>query len=124
MSPPPTYRPASTDEDLERVPLKSRHSFDEEADPAPSYPPVSAGPSRTNGQNMLYTFEPRYPIEGDSEDALGVLGADREVSQPCFSPTVFEQLRLVNDRPPLQSFKNVSKRCGISLLNVSRFLHL
>ncbi|ORY28202.1 hypothetical protein BCR39DRAFT_505998 [Naematelia encephala] len=73
MSGPPKYQPVPTGdgitEDDERYP-----------ETAPSYPPTSrhiftmgdGGPS-----NVIYTFVPRYPLKGEPQDALGVLGRDK-----------------------------------------------
>ena len=47
-----------------------------------SYPPRSmVGSSTQPGTNVTYTFEPRWPIKGDPEDAVGVMGRDKNVSQ-------------------------------------------
>ena len=48
-------------------------------DEVPSYPP-RAGPSGTGLKNVTYEFAPRWPMEGDRQRVLGVLGRDKEVS--------------------------------------------
>lgn len=84
---PPKYSSRPGDE--ESLPLKNSTFADEdEVDaidrvPTPSYPPRhnAAGPSGSVQHNVRYTFNPRWPVKGKAEDALGVLGHDKDVSR-------------------------------------------
>ena len=48
-------------------------------EPAPSYPPMPTSSSSGNHSNVVYTFIPRWPITGETQDALGMLGANKDV---------------------------------------------
>lgn len=84
MSALPKYRKDMDEE--ESAPLYKNDQFVlEDTDEAvPSYPPrvgqCSAGPA-SEQNNVKYTFVPRWPIEGDVQNALGVLGRTKEVSR-------------------------------------------
>lgn len=82
MSLPPQYRRQIEDE--ESAPLykgDERFSLDLESS---QYPPRFGQSSTSNdeGQNNVnYTFAPRWPMKGQEEHALGVLGRTKEVSR-------------------------------------------
>lgn len=96
MSSPPRYQrtPGRAGEgDEESLPLK-QYMADNDADldldqheGATTYPPTrQAGPSRQQATSAVkYTFNPRWPIEGKPENALGVFGGSREVSRIVLS---------------------------------------
>jgi hypothetical protein len=82
----------------ETAPLyKATHRDSLDFESAPSYPPRH-GQSRTitdeERSSVKYTFVPRWPIVGDEENALGVLGRTKEVSDLSVSRRV---LRVVED---------------------------
>jgi hypothetical protein len=65
--------------------------------PIPSYPPRAGASSTTTYNNVTYTFAPRYPVKGTTQNVLGILGRDREVSHHVshkLSPLAFEGFKL------------------------------
>lgn len=83
---PPRYTSKPGDE--ESLPLKHDTFDEDELDrvPTPTYPPRHSGPSGGGQVNVRYTFNPRWPVPGKSEDALGLLGANKEVSLSSVPP--------------------------------------
>jgi hypothetical protein len=79
MSDLPQYSRVPNAETGERDSLikAGRSSLDESA---PSYPPRAGASSATTYSNVTYTFAPRYPVKGNTQNVLGVLGRDRDVS--------------------------------------------
>jgi hypothetical protein len=84
MSDLPKYSYAST-ADLESAPLMSGERNNGWSKSAPV--PASQGGniaqgSSSGGQrhNVLYVFEPVYPLKGEREQVVGLLGRSREVS--------------------------------------------
>jgi hypothetical protein len=84
MSALPAYK--KDDESAESQPLwTGEEDINENDDPAPSYPPreASASASGSGSDNprgsIRYIFQPRWPIPGSEEYALGVLGVDKIV---------------------------------------------
>jgi hypothetical protein len=76
-----TRTPKLDESETEALVKKARGSFDlEDEGEAPSYPP-RAGPSGSGLKNVTYEFDPVYPMEGDRQHVLGVLGRDKEVSR-------------------------------------------
>ena len=82
MSLPPKYQRQIDDE--ESVPLykgeEPRHSLDGESG---IYPPRFGQASAGNDDgpiNVKYTFVPRWPVVGEEQNALGVLGRTKAVS--------------------------------------------
>ncbi|KAK8866010.1 hypothetical protein IAR55_001161 [Kwoniella newhampshirensis] len=71
----PQYRKDMTDS--ESVPLfMDEH---DEHDPSPAYPPRLGADGPSDGShNVTYTFVPRWPVLGEQQDALGVLGRTKE----------------------------------------------
>lgn len=62
---------------------------------APTYPPGPAAsvPNADGTHNVTYTFEPKWPVEGKTRHAMGVLGKTKAVCHlafgsaiPCNSP--------------------------------------
>jgi hypothetical protein len=86
MPSPPQYERLSPS-DLESQPLKSGFHDDEEHEDLPTYPPTGAtgsGSGSGNGgdkPNVKYTFVPRYPVKGEVQHAIGVIGGSKEVSR-------------------------------------------
>lgn len=84
MSALPAYK--KDDESAESQPLwTGEEDINENDDPAPLYPPreASASASGSGSDNprgsIRYIFQPRWPIPGSEEYALGVLGVDKIV---------------------------------------------
>ena len=78
MSQPPQYRRQIEDE--ESVPL---YKGDERSslESTPSYPPRLGQSSGEEGQiNVKFSFVPRWPVVGEEQHALCVLGRNKEVS--------------------------------------------
>lgn len=48
-------------------------------DAVPSTSAGVSGEAEVERSNITYTFIPRYPVKGDRQDALGVLGLNKEV---------------------------------------------
>lgn len=53
---------------------------DDVVDGLTAYPPRPGGSSTSGLHNVTYIFEPDYPVKGNRQRVLGVLGRDREVS--------------------------------------------
>ena len=86
MSNPPQYSRELEDE--ESAPLWKgdvRSSLELEAT---SYPPRLGQSSIGDGEERVsvnYTFEPRWPLKGKEQSAIGVLGRTKAVSILCLS---------------------------------------
>lgn len=87
-----TRTPKVDESETEALVKKARGSFDleDEEEQAPSYPP-RAGPSGSGLKNVTYEFDPVYPMEGDHQHVLGVLGRDKEVG-----PSIARYLHIID----------------------------
>lgn len=80
MSVLPSYRREIQDE--ESAPLyndSNKFALNDDVEGA-VYPPRSGQSSSGERSNVKYTFVPRWPIKGETQNALGVLGRTKEVS--------------------------------------------
>lgn len=77
MSSPPEYQ-SLTQRDPDDRPADSKFQHVYPPDSAPTNG-ESSGTSGDNLTTVNYTFVPRYPITGKTQDALGLLYPDREV---------------------------------------------
>jgi hypothetical protein len=86
MSNLPKYQREATD--LESAPFlherDERSSLDVDRRTVPVYPPSfgldGAAEGEEGRKNVTYTFVPRWPVEGEIQDAIGVIGRNRNVS--------------------------------------------
>jgi hypothetical protein len=105
---PPKYQPLPQVEDG-----ISGESY--RTDSPPTYPPREAQLPLASGSrsNVIYTFQPRYPLRGNAEDALGILGLDRDVRIPL---SIFDKSRTL-----YRSFSEVFPFSSTILPSVSNF---
>ncbi|WWD17793.1 hypothetical protein CI109_102235 [Kwoniella shandongensis] len=74
----PQYQKNLPKSDSESVPLFSAE-YEDNSDPSPAYPPRLGAEGTLGGvHNVTYTFVPRWPVVGEQQDALGVLGRTKE----------------------------------------------
>jgi hypothetical protein len=82
MSKLPEYRRNADEESAPLFKGQNRPSLD--LDAVPSYLPrmgVSSSRDDTDDRNTVtYTFVPRWPVKGERQDVVGILGLSREVS--------------------------------------------
>ena len=82
MSVPPQYQRIPID-DVEAPPAWSKGNPPPSSDDEPAYPPRPSVPTSSTEpvKSVTYTFEPQWPMKGQSEDVIGIMGRDREASR-------------------------------------------
>jgi hypothetical protein len=113
MIPLPRYRPSGKDEEEEEDLLPLYKTKTGDSDPVPNADSDQAGHATTTptpaatlpremgavvhgGSTVTYTFEPRYPVTGDRQDAIGVLGRTKEVGHSLRSGSPSKRLNHVH----------------------------